>query len=83
MYYHSIFSGFFSLFWVFLILYFVFRAPWGRRCGRYHNTWHMDDYDSNFQAEKILKERFAKGEIDEKEYSDRLATLRKNEISSK
>ncbi|WP_433716024.1 SHOCT domain-containing protein [Nocardia sp. CA-084685] len=27
-------------------------------------------------AEKLLAERFARGEIDEKEYADRLATLR-------
>lgn len=64
--------GFFPLIWfVFWILLIVFLI---RGFGRWGKRWH-DDEES---AERILRERFAKGEIKEKEYKERLLVLREN-----
>lgn len=62
------FFPFLSLLFWFLIISFVFR--WGR-WGHYHRGWQNTP-----SAEDIVRERFAKGEIDEKEYKERLSVLR-------
>lgn len=57
------------LFWVLIIFLF-----WGWHKGGRHHT-HSED---NKSAEDILADRFAKGEIDEKEYEKRLEILKKH-----
>lgn len=56
------------LLWILLIVA-LFRG-----FGRWGHRWH--DKES---AEKILRERFARGEIKEKEYRERLEVLREEE----
>ena len=70
MCYHFPWFGIFAI--LFLILVF-FRRPWWHRHG-----WHGGPYGSMWgnSPENILAERFAKGEIDEKEYNDRMAVLK-------
>ena len=53
------------LFWAGLIYFFI------RSCRRRH-AWH-----AHRSGEGVLAERFARGEIDEQEYRDRLDTLRR------
>jgi putative membrane protein len=77
MWHYGFFWGFpfFPLFGlIFWIL--VVSLIWGRghRFAKYHD--HM--VHGNKSAGEILAERFANGEIDEKEYDHRLAVLRKN-----
>lgn len=59
------------LFWVLLIA-FLFRG-WGR----WHHHGH--DYHEDRSAEEILKERFAHGEINEKEYKERMSVLKESQ----
>ncbi len=59
---------FWILFWVLIVALF-----WGRG-GRWHDRHSCDEKS----AEDILDERFASGEIDEKEYEKRLEILRKH-----
>ncbi|MGA7205117.1 MAG: SHOCT domain-containing protein [Specibacter sp.] len=56
------------LFWLVLIGLFIFLGP--RRWRRNHQ-WHQ-----NQGAESVLRERYARGEIDETEYRARLEVLR-------
>ncbi len=59
------------VFWIVIGLLF-----W--RFGHYnHSRRHHDDYRDS--AKDILSERFAKGEIDEKEYEKRLNILKKHQ----
>ncbi|WP_026553761.1 SHOCT domain-containing protein [Arthrobacter sp. 35W] len=58
----------FPLFWLIVIGLFIF---FGRRNWRRHNMWHQ-----NQGAESVLRERYARGEIDETEYRARLEVLR-------
>lgn len=58
----------FPLFWLVLISLFIFLGP--RRWRRNH-TWHQQQ-----GAESVLRERYARGEIDETEYRARLEVLR-------
>jgi len=58
------------LFWV-VVIYFFFGHR--RRWDRYHH-----DAPSDKSAEEVLADRFARGEIDEKEYEKRLEVLRKH-----
>ena len=62
---------FWILFW-FAVIYFFFGR--GRR-------WHGHMHDTSSKdksAEEVLADRFANGEIDEKEYEHRLEVLRKH-----
>ena len=74
----------FPLFWI-LVLGLIF-ALVGRRARRHH--WHggWGHYGSWNQAgrgaESTLAERFAQGDIDEKEYRARLEVLRANAYST-
>jgi len=67
-------GGIFSLiFWVLIILVIVALvrwAMWSSRGGR--NSWHGED-----SAMQILKERYAKGEIDKKEFEEKMKDLNK------
>lgn len=56
-------------FWIFIIG-FVFR---GR--GRWWHH-HYESSSSDKSAEDILRERFARGEINEKEFKERLSVLK-------
>ena len=64
-----IFAPFFWLFALFLFLGLM-RAIFWRRHGRHH--WRRHQQSS---GRTILAERFARGEIDEQEYRQRLAVL--------
>lgn len=57
------------VFWIVLIGY-IFRGR--HKWSRYHES-HSDK-----SAEDILADRFANGEIDEKEYEDRIEVLKKH-----
>jgi putative membrane protein len=67
---------FFSGFWVFAILFLILSF----RRGMWHRHWWRNGscYGTPFEKspENILAERFAKGEIDEREYNERLAVLK-------
>ncbi len=58
----------FPLFWIVVIGLFIFLGP--RRWRRNHD-WHQEQ-----GAESVLRERYARGEIDETEYRQRLEVLR-------
>ncbi|WP_427016625.1 SHOCT domain-containing protein [Pseudarthrobacter sp. P1] len=58
----------FPLFWLIIIGLFLF---FGRRGWRRNHEWHQ-----NQGAESVLRERYARGEIDETEYRARLEVLR-------
>lgn len=63
------FPGFFwIIIWIFIVI-FIFRG------GRHR--WE-DRYDREKNAEEVLADRFARGEIDEKEYEKRLEVIRKH-----
>jgi putative membrane protein len=66
----------FPFFILIKVLFFVLILSliFGRWRGRGHYSWHGEK-----SAEEILKERFAKGEVDEKEYQERLGVLKKAE----
>jgi len=58
----------FPLFWILVIGLFIFLGP---RRWRRNNQWHQSQ-----GAESVLRERYARGEIDETEYRARLEVLR-------
>jgi putative membrane protein len=62
------------LFWVFVVFLMWGR---GRRWRGYHHHSHSDK-----SAEDVLADRFAHGEIDEKEYDERLEVLKKHSKKS-
>ncbi len=58
----------FPLFWILVILLFIFVA---------RRTWRRNHYWAASQgAEGVLRERYARGEIDETEFRQRLEVLR-------
>lgn len=64
-------SGWFFLFpllWILVIGLFIF---FGRRA-----FWHRHQHSESMGAESVLRERYARGEIDETEYRQRLEVLR-------
>lgn len=69
------------LFWVALLvlLFGIFGRRWRRRAfeGGYHPGFHQG-FAAARNAESTLAERFAQGDIDEKEYRARLEVLRAN-----
>ena len=79
--YYGFMWPFMSIFWTLLwivIIIILFRWVGWRRWRRRSGHWKDRYYDNVNEAEEILRERFAKGEIDEKEYKSRLETLRKD-----
>ncbi len=58
------------IFWV-VVIFLIFGRK--RRWGRYHH-----DSPKDMTAEEVLADRFAHGEIDEKEYEHRLEVLKKH-----
>lgn len=58
----------FPLFWILVIGFFIF---FGRRMWRRNHYWAATQ-----GAEGVLRERYARGEIDETEYRQRLEVLR-------
>ncbi|WP_423183962.1 SHOCT domain-containing protein [Arthrobacter sp. NyZ413] len=58
----------FPLFWILVVGFFVF---FGRRMWRRNRQWAATQ-----GAEGVLRERYARGEIDETEYRQRLEVLR-------
>lgn len=75
--YHYAYGGwgfpFFPLLWILVwvfIIYFIFgRKRWDR---------HHHDAQKSMSAEEVLSDRFAHGDIDEKEYEHRLEVLKRN-----
>ena len=63
---------FIPLLWVIFWIAVIFLLFGGRRHWKSH--WHPEE-----SAEDILRERFAKGEVDEKEYKERMRVLRNND----
>lgn len=58
------------LFWVFVIfMVFGRKRRWDR---------HFHDSSKEMTAEEVLADRFARGEIDEKEYEKRVEVLKKH-----
>jgi len=66
---------FFPLLW-FVLWIGVIYLFWGR--GHRHGRYHQHETQQNMTAEEVLADRFAHGEIDEKEYEHRLEVLRKH-----
>lgn len=73
--FHLIPIIFFTLFWIGLIVFFVSMA---RRRGGWGPGHHGPWQNPGRSAEVTLAERFANGDIDEKEYRARLEVLRAN-----
>lgn len=59
------------IFWVIVISLF-----WGR--SRHWDKHHDHHTHANKSAEDVLADRFAHGEIDEKEYEERLEVIKKH-----
>jgi len=68
---------FWTVIWIFFIV-FIFRG-FGR-----HRRWDRYHHESQKEmtAEEVLADRFAHGEIDEKEYEERLEVLKKHNKKS-
>ena len=66
-----IFPIFWGLFWIVVIGFIIFRV---RRGGG--PPWRQWQHQQS--GEGVLAERYARGEIDEREYEQRLGVLRKN-----
>ena len=60
-------------FWLIIIVLIFGRWGHHRRWDRYHHESQKD-----MSAEEVLADRFARGEIDEKEYEKRLTVLKKH-----
>ena len=72
MCYHPFFFPWFWILPIVLIVILLFRRPWRRRwSGR-----PLFGAPLEKSPEDILAERFAKGELDEKEYNDRRTVLK-------
>ncbi|MEP6479613.1 MAG: hypothetical protein ABJB03_09500 [Rhodoglobus sp.] len=72
------------LFWIGVIILFVslarrrFRGGWGHGYAGHYGPWAQQWGQQSRAAEVTLAERFAQGDIDEKEYRARLEVLRAN-----
>jgi uncharacterized membrane protein len=66
----------FPWFGIFAILFLVlfFRRPWHRHWWRRGGSCYETPWEKS--PEEILAERFAKGEIDEKEFNERMTVLK-------
>jgi putative membrane protein len=60
-------------FWIIIIMLIFGRWGRGRRWERYHH-----ESQKEMTAEEVLADRFAHGEIDEKEYEHRLEVLKRH-----
>lgn len=65
--------GFFPFFWIGWILIFVLLFGFG---GRWFWWRRYAPHEDRASGERVLAERFARGEIDEEEYRRRLSVLR-------
>ena len=68
------------IFWVLIIIIFIWLISWIISQNRYnsHNCCSGYDYDKNKKnnnALEILKERYAKGEIDKKDFEEKRKDL--------
>lgn len=77
MLHHTFFFPFGGLLWIILIAILVAHLWRGKDGYRHHGPGHHHHPHSG-HAEDILAERFARGEITEAEYNERLGVLKKN-----
>ncbi len=68
---YSLFGGFFSLLWFVLVVVIVIAIVRGITGGRHGHHW----MDRDKTALDILKERYAKGEIDKNEFEEKKKDL--------
>jgi putative membrane protein len=59
----------------FILLFILIKALFWRRHHRHWHEWHQHGWRSESDPRTILAQRYARGEISESEYRDRLAVL--------
>ncbi len=74
MCYHPFYFPWFGSFAILFLILFFFRRPWWHRHGWRGGPFYGNPMEKS--PEDILAERFAKGEIDEKEYNERIGVLK-------
>lgn len=67
-------GGWMMMFWWLLILAILAVAWWRMR----HGGWASGPFPRSDRSEGILRERFARGEIDEATYQQQLAALKRS-----
>ncbi|MFW6030888.1 MAG: SHOCT domain-containing protein [Halanaerobiales bacterium] len=74
-------GGWMMLFWILvivLVIYFLTRNQYNRQDEYYSRNYQQNKDKKNSKAEDIVKERYAKGEIDKEEFEQLIKDLREN-----